>query len=86
MKKIKTLRSMLFDGKIVPAESVIEVKETLARDLLASGRAELAESEDEPESVVAADGTARFPGDDTLEGVEDDAPTEPAEPTKPKRK
>ena len=83
MKKIKTLRSMLFDGKIVPAESVIEVKETLARDLLASGRAELAESEDEPETVVEADGTARFPGDDTLEGVDEEAPAEPA---KPKRK
>lgn len=77
--KIKTLRNMLFDGKIVPAETVIEVKESLARDLLASGRAELAESEEEAEAVVEADGTKPFPG------TEEEA-DEPAEPAKPKRK
>lgn len=78
--KIKTLRNMLFDGKVVPADTVIEVKDTLARDLIASGRAELAEGEEEPETVVEADGTKPFPGTEE-EG------DEPAEPTaKPKRK
>ncbi len=77
--KIKTLRNMLFDGKIVTADTIIEVKDTLARDLLASGRAELAEGEDEPETVVEADGTKPFPG--TQEEGD-----EPVEPAKPKRK
>jgi len=76
--KIKTLKDMGFEGKHTPAGAVLEVKDTLARELIGGGRA----------IAVEADGPARFPGDDTLEEVEADEPAdEPvAEPTKPKRK
>jgi hypothetical protein len=74
--KIKTLKDMGFEGKHTPAGSILEVKETLARELVGNGRAELAEGE--AETVVEVEGPARFPGDDTLEGVEDEAPAKPA--------
>ena len=85
--KIKTLKDMGFEGKHTPAGAVLEVKDTLARELIGGGRA-IAVEADEVDAVVEADGPARFPGDDTLEEVEADEPAdEPvAEPTKPKRK
>jgi hypothetical protein len=77
--KIKTLKDMGFEGKHTPAGAILEVKETLARELIGGGRA-IAVEADEVDAVVEADGPAPFPGDDTLEGTQpegdepDDAP------------
>jgi hypothetical protein len=81
--KIKTLKDMGFEGKHTPAGSILEVKETLARELVGNGRAVAVEAS-EADSVVEAEGPGRFPGDDTLEGVDEEAPAEPAKPAKRK--
>lgn len=68
--KIKLLRNVGIDGKHTPAGTIVNVTPSLARDLIASGRAIVA-TDDEPAEVESeTEGTAPFPGDDTTEGTE----------------
>ena len=81
--KIKLLRNTGIDGKHTIAGTIVDVTPSLARDFIASGRAIVA-TDDEPAEVESeTEGTAPFPGDDTLEGTEPEG-DEPEDAPAPK--